>query len=84
MCVHTEGRNHYVLVGPTATMRNSIVCGAEVLVAADRGQFRIDPIFIITCGHVPEMKRDPDFLFMYALISPMDHTNGGGTVETFA
>ena len=79
--VHAEGRNHYALVGPTDATGNSIVCDAAVLVVADSGQFGKEDTFIVTRGHVLEIKRGPDFQFMYVLMSSMDHTNDGGTEE---
>ena len=57
LCVCAEGHNHYAPVGPTDTTGNPVVCGAAVLVAADLDQFVEEPIFIVTRGHVPEMKR---------------------------
>ena len=84
LCVHAEGRNHYALVDPTATTCKSIVCGAAVLVVADPDQFGEEHIFIVTREHALEMKHDPDFQFMYVLMSSMDHTNVDDTAETFA
>ena len=81
--MHTEGRSHYALVDPTATADNSFVCDAGVLVAADPDQFGKEDISIVTRGYVLEMKRHPDFQFMYVLISSMDDTNDDGTAETF-
>ncbi len=81
--MHVEGCNYYAPGGPTAATYNSIVCGAAVLVAADSDQFGEEGIFIVMCGHILEMKRGPDFQFMYALMSSMDHNDDDGTAETF-
>ena len=81
--VHGEGRNYYAPVGPTARTGNAIVCAAAVLFPVDTDSHGFKDIFILTRTCVLEMKRDPNYQFIYAQMVSIDDTDSEGVVETY-
>ena len=60
------------------------MCAAAGLVPCDSDIHGIEPIFEITRTYVVEMKRDPNYHFMYAVMSAINDADSEGVVETFA
>ena len=81
--MHGEGRTHYALVGPTPRTGNEIVCAAAVLIPWDPGTHGGAANFKLTRTCVLEMKRGPNYLFVYAVMTSIDDTYSEGVVETF-
>ena len=81
--VHGEGRTYYALVGPTPRTGEEIVCAAAVLVQYDPDTHGVAAIFELTRTSVLEMKRDPNYQFMYAVVSAIGDTDSEGVVGTF-
>ena len=82
LCVRGEGRAYYALVDPTPRAGNEIVSAAAVLVPCDPDSHGVADIFELTRTYVLEMKRSPNFQFIYAVVMCIDNTDSDGVVET--
>ena len=83
MYVHGRGCTYYALVGPTAPTGSAIVCADMVLFPADPDSHGVEDVFILTRTCVLEMKRGPNYQFIYAQMMSIDDTDSEGVVETY-